>query len=935
MRGRRVLTVVMTTLLMVTALPAATGGAGEGAGTADTGVLETLLVENLGLSPEQAAQWAAGMADVSGDVSRFGRGGDASVPATITAEDEPWTEPVAMGLNFLMWQDPSTLPDLGDGVATGDGMAIGTVEGGPATGTPFAVATLVFADDIPMGADTVSGFGQAASDSFISQWDIPLLVLGLAQWFALAQFPDDTWNFASFVMSLTLNAGVWALAFYTFTQTGQIGTATFPGFFLVAGNVMIIAVLTTAFGLFGPNLPFGVSGRFAGDFRTTTGDRDAVVTTPTVPLMEDSFRPFTPRTFVPGLPGWFDPVDAWAIEDADGYLWFNVKPAEPWGMMPPEDIWSYYLQVGLFGDPSVQFPTSYFGFQQHKGVSELFGSTADGPVTEGLGGYLMNDGSLLIRTPVMYDGNPLAVVLDGGTQDDPEGQFLNTSLPLRFDPEDVVSDPDPMRHDGLYPVYDLATGETLEPPPDTVTTTTLPASTVTTQPGSTTVTTQPGSTVTRTPTSTENPCWWCWAVIILFLAVLLCILCVWLKSYEWWTCWIPWLLVIFIWVPFLLAGLWWWRPTWWWVPLLAWFPLIGGYAWGWARHRTWWQPWHWYVVAGYCAALVLGMVLVGSPEWGLLFPLFWVPWVGFYLWFRGARRPWFQPWMWLLAAGWVAWVFLWVISLTPWWAWWLPVAVVPILGWWFVQNGYSWHEIHGPKWCWVLPFAFLPFLAWWIPLWEPWWCIAIIGFLVMTLVCATFTHYREQEWWTWWLLWLVLLFVWAPLLLAGLWFFRPSWWAWGLLPWLVLVPAATWWWARRRPWWQSWMYYAVGGYLVVAAAATYIVGTPEWGLLLPVFWLPWVGLWVWHRGMRQPWWRPWMLGLVMAYSAWVVIWLGWLTPWWGWWFPVFFLPFWGWWAINHGYQWALFHQKSCWLVPWCLAPWFGYMIGLYCIVGGM
>ena len=98
-----------------------------------------------------------------------------------------------------------------------------------------------------------------------------------------------------------------------------------------------------------------------------------------------------------------------------------------------------------------------------------------------------------------------------------------------------------------------------------------------------------------------------------------------------------------------------------------------------------------------------------------------------------------------------------------------------------------------------------------------------------------------------------------------------------------------------------------------------------------MFWLPPVAFYLWYRPRRQPWWRPWLWGLFVAYVAWVFIWVIWLTPWWGWWFPVFFFPFLGWWFIDHGYDWRLIHRKACWLVPWCLIPWLGFMLVLYCV----
>ena len=622
--------------------------------------------------------------------------------------------------------------------------------------------------------------------------------------------------------------------------------------------------------------------------------------------------------------------------DTDGVVWAKLHPQVPWGPEPPDE-W-YSDMIGVFVATNSGYEV-FAWFQTHDGVSETLsqGTGPDGAVSGPVDAYIMDDGAVLIRTGVVYTDGDLQVSLQSAympTETATREEFADNRTVTAAE---LTTSDDPLHFDGETPVYDLQHGEAIE-----VVVTTTTSSATTTSVGTTT-TTVAVTTTTTLPTTQERPprtvstggsCWWCWGTVALFLAVLLCALFLWLKTYEWWTCWLPWFIVIFAWVPFLLAGLWWWRPTWWWVPLLAWFPLVAGYWWYWARHRTWWKPWHQFVVAGYLVALGVGMVVVGAPEWGLLLPMFWVPWVAFYFWFRGSRQPWFRPWMWGLGLLYLIWGFVWMALLTPWWAWWLPVALVPLLWWWLTSHGHTWRELRGPKWCWALPFTLLPFLAWWIPIWEPWWCIAIVLFLVLHLFCAVLTHFREQEWWSWWLVWFLIGFVWVPFLLAALWFFRPTWWGWAVLPWFVLVPLVAWRWARLQPWWNHNLWYLVAGYVAVAAGASYIVAAPEWGLLFPVFWLPWVGLWLWYRARLQPWWKPWMYAAVLAWVGLAIVWVGWLSPFWGWWFPIALFPFLGWWFMDHGYQWALIHQKSCFLIPWCLAPWMGYMTALYCVGAG-
>jgi hypothetical protein len=868
---------------------------------------------------------------VDGGYDEFGWGGDASVPATLTGDDIPWSTPTAVGLNFITFQS-GDLPDFGSPM---DGLVSGTTGSGVEPGGTYAVATAVMDGDIPLDS-AISSF--RGLPTLYKQFDFALRLATLFAWVGLSQFPADTWRSASFVMSLAYGAAPWALSFYLFSEDGQsILPMVFPGFFVIFGNLIMVAVLVSAFGSpFNPFNPFDLGVRFAADIKNAPSNpsESRVVQAPAGAPTPETFYPSHGPVTVPGFDGRFDPYEVWSIVDPDGYLWFNIMPRVPWTTTSPEGLFSYYLQAGLWGDPTLSFPNQYVGYQLHKGASEVFG-VPEGEVEPG-SATIQNDGSVLLQTPWMWTGDPTTVTFDGGYLPVEGGQFMWNQFTTELDSSTVMEDPDPLHHDGGFPVHDLVTGDTVAPPVTTTTTTTTQpsATTETTQPASTTVTTvgsttTGGSTVTRT--SSGETCWWCWSVIALYLLVLLCLLYVWLKRYDWWTCWIPWFIVIFAWVPFVLAGLWWWRPTWWWVPLLAWFPVVVGYWWYWARHRSWWRPWHLYAVAGYLAALAAGMILVGAPEWGLLLPLFWVPWVGFYLWFRGARQPWFQPWMWLAFAGYVAWVFIWVIALTPWWAWWFPVAFFGFVGWWFVSHGYDWGTIHGPKWCWVVPFAFLPFFGWWIPLWGPWWCFVIILSLGITLACAIVNHFWEEEWWTCWIPWFLVLWVGVPFLLAGLWFFQPNWWWLPLLGWFGVIPWLGWWWGRHRSWWRPWHWYAVWGYLAVAGVAMYVVGSAAWGLLFPVFWLPPVGFYLWYRVRRRPWFQPWMWGLFGAYIAWVFVWVIWLTPLWGWWFPVFFLPFFGWWGISHGYEEDVWIHKACALIPLALLPWVGYMLAIDCI----
>jgi len=627
-----------------------------------------------------------------------------------------------------------------------------------------------------------------------------------------------------------------------------------------------------------------------------------------------------------GLDPLFDFVSIYVVASLAGTACIYLAASLGW-IVPPE-YYSWFVQLFIL--------QHLIGTQRHDGVSEGFAQNAEFRSGPDVGeARITSRGYLAFYTDIPVDGlTMLDVEVTSGHLRTEDSNFESTTRLF----SDVPIEPaqDCTSYHGETPVYDTSRGvpvETVteEPVVTEEATSTSTSTTTTTQPATVIDTEEPAVTTTTREQTTGEACWWCWGVVALFLTFLLAILYIWLKSYDWWTCWLPWFIVIFAWVPFVLAGMWWWRPSWWWVPLLAWFPIIGGYTWYWAQKRLWWQPWYLYLVGGYLAALAIGMVVVGAPEWSLLFPLFWVPWVAFYLWFRGSRQQWWQPWMWGLAAAYVVWNFVWVINLTPWWAWWLPFADFGFIGWWFASHGYSWKVIAGPKWCWVIPFTFLPFLAWWIPLWGPWWCFVIIGFLAMTLFCAIFNHFKEEEWWSCWLPWFLVIWVGIPFLLMGLSFFQPNWWWLPLLAWFAVIPGYAYYWAQHRSWWLQWHWYVVGGYLAAAALLMVVVGSPTWGLLLGMFWLGPALFYPWYRPRRQPWFQPWMWGLFAAYAGFIFLWAINLSPYWGGWFPFLFFPFFGWWGMKHGYSQSLWMRKATALCPMALLPWMGYMIAIYCI----
>jgi hypothetical protein len=119
-----------------------------------------------------------------------------------------------------------------------------------------------------------------------------------------------------------------------------------------------------------------------------------------------------------------------------------------------------------------------------------------------------------------------------------------------------------------------------------------------------------------------------------------------------------------------------------------------------------------YIALGYLVALAIGMFVVGAPEWWLLFPFFWLPPVAFYLWYRGRRQTWWQPWMYGGFLLWAGGVLLWVAvgNPSPWWAWWYPPVFLGVLGWWFLGHGYG-SALAARKASWIVPCGLLPWFA--------------------------------------------------------------------------------------------------------------------------------------------------------------------------------------------------------------------------------
>ena len=517
------------------------------------------------------------------DMYRFGD--NPSGTPTLSDAEAGYMTPTFIGAYQFQWNNPDQIPnfpDRADAFASGLGA---NINGGPFLGQTYVVFTAVMADDIPFGPD---------DDEFHKNFAFILSVHGHEGWVPLSQFPGDTWSAAAYVLNILYGPEPWNSRIYE-VRGGDLKQAPADGFSYISGNVVVFGVNAQMFGTFGDNsqfmdnlawVGFGWAGHVHDGRFGSCGDCPSKITTyPSTPRSEGDTFPvpiYLDRVLKPGYDPRADITDAWLIVDDDGILWINLKLDEPLqdGKLP--DLFSFFLGSGVFDGANGAF----FSVQTHNDEKSSLGSGPDGEFD--VEAYGMSDGSLLVNTGLPYDtlNYPLNLQLQSGFQptEDVSPLFSNTQRPITMD--DLVMD-DPLAHDGLFPIYDFGTDEMLDPPASSVTTTTeQPASSVTTttteQPATavtTTTTEQPATAVTTTtqqppsagaPTPTPEDdgsrpgsvpvCWWCWAIVMVLLAFLICAIFAWCKVEEWWSSWLVWFLVIFIWVLFVLAGLIFWTP---------------------------------------------------------------------------------------------------------------------------------------------------------------------------------------------------------------------------------------------------------------------------------------------------------------------------------------------------------------------------------------
>ena len=211
--------------------------------------------------------------------------------------------------------------------------------------------------------------------------------------------------------------------------------------------------------------------------------------------------------------------------------------------------------------------------------------------------------------------------------------------------------------------------------------------------------------------------------------------------------------------------------------------------------------------------------------------------------------------------------------------------------------------------------------------WLGW---VLVALLAAYLIAPIFTRFGEEPWWSCWIAWFILIFAWAPFLIVGLDLHQPSWWRLPLLLWFPFIGGYTWAWAREQDWWQPRMLPVSAGYLAVLAAVLVFADSPDWEVLLPVFWLPLVAYYLWRRGVHRPWWRQEMYGVFGLFAAFVLLWPAALSAEWAWWLPVALGGTIGWWFTSRSLEWSTLRDpKWSWSVGFTLVPFLAWGIPLW------
>jgi hypothetical protein len=143
-------------------------------------------------------------------------------------------------------------------------------------------------------------------------------------------------------------------------------------------------------------------------------------------------------------------VDAIAFSD-DGSVWLVADFAGSWGPGPPEDLFSYFVSLNVVVDGS----STFLGWQTHDGVAEPYGPHE---------AFVLDNGDVVFATGLVASGGWR------GTVTSETGSWVDESTSTAvFDAfEFSISDESSLTVDdlgGAAVIYDLITGEPIEPPP--------------------------------------------------------------------------------------------------------------------------------------------------------------------------------------------------------------------------------------------------------------------------------------------------------------------------------------------------------------------------------------------------------------------------------------------------------------------------------------
>jgi hypothetical protein len=216
--------VIALTLAGVLALPAGLAGAGAEMDSTLTGALA-----HLGFNEYDSMEIINRSMETE-DVTSF-RFAASLDPATIDEDEAPWGYPARIGVTWVTWTDPSTVPAFPESPEVIDGVLY-LPRGGPVLDTNYVLMWAQMRGPIPI---------EEPMDLF-QNWSFPFGIPGQPTWNPISQYPQDTWGGASVIPYITYGPQPWSFDVSVVQEDGSLLDSDFNGFALIYGDTIFAAV---------------------------------------------------------------------------------------------------------------------------------------------------------------------------------------------------------------------------------------------------------------------------------------------------------------------------------------------------------------------------------------------------------------------------------------------------------------------------------------------------------------------------------------------------------------------------------------------------------------------------------------------------------------------------------------------------------------------